>query len=90
MGDCDGGADRWVPLVAKAREEMRASEMPWRAMALNNAWANATLYRAVQSLPEAGFTAKRPGFFGSLSATMNHIYEVDLYYIDALEAGGTA
>lgn len=61
---------------------------PWLAMALNNAWANATLYRAVCTLSDEAFNAARPGFFPSLSRTMNHIYEVDLYYVDALEAGG--
>lgn len=63
-------------------------ENPWLKMALNNAWANATLYRALKALPEGAFTAPRPGFFGSLSRTMNHIYEVDLYYLDALAEGG--
>ena len=57
-------------------------------MALNNAWANATLYGAMRDLPEGAFTAPRPGFFPSLAATMNHIYEVDLYYLDALTQGG--
>jgi uncharacterized damage-inducible protein DinB len=31
---------------------------------------------------------RAPGFFPSLAATLNHIYEVDLYYIDALTEGG--
>ncbi|WP_375688437.1 DinB family protein [Pseudooceanicola sp. LIPI14-2-Ac024] len=57
-------------------------------MALNNAWANATLYTAFQDLAPGAFSAPRPGFFPSLAETMNHIYEVDLYYIDALEEGG--
>lgn len=61
---------------------------PYLQMALNNAWANATLYAALADLPDAGFQAARPGFFASLQATLNHIYEVDLYYIDALVAGG--
>ncbi|MAQ85908.1 MAG: nuclease [Maritimibacter sp.] len=61
---------------------------PFRTMALNNAWANATLYAALPALPKGAFTAPRPGFFPSLSKTLNHIYEVDLYYIDALEEGG--
>lgn len=66
---------------------MDTSEAPWLAMALNNAWANATLFRAIGTLEVGAFTAPRPGFFGSLCETMNHIYEVDLYYLDALEAG---
>lgn len=57
-------------------------------MALNNAWANATLYRAIMDLSKGAFTARRPGFFPSLSRTMNHIYEVDLFYLDALTEGG--
>ena len=61
---------------------------PYREMALNNAWANATLYAAMSPLSQADFTALRPGFFPSLAATMDHIYAVDLYYIDALEQGG--
>ncbi len=61
---------------------------PWLKMALNNAWANATLYDALAHLDTAAFTAPRPGFFPSLAATMNHIYKVDLYYLDALEQGG--
>lgn len=66
----------------------RTWENPWLKMALNNAWANATLYGALTALPEGAFTAPRPGFFGSLARTMNHIYEVDLYYLDALAEGG--
>jgi uncharacterized damage-inducible protein DinB len=61
---------------------------PYVAFASNNAWANRTFYAAVTGLPEGAFTAERPGFFPSLSATLNHIYEVDLYYIDALREGG--
>jgi len=61
---------------------------PWITMAQNNAWANATLYKALGALSAEAFAAARPGFFPSLLATMNHIYEVDLYYVDALDEGG--
>ncbi len=61
---------------------------PFLTMALNNAWANATLYGAMSGLSEDAFAAERPGFFPSLKATLNHIYMVDLYYVDALEQGG--
>lgn len=64
------------------------AENPWLKMALNNAWANATLYAALIDLPKGAFTAPRPGFFPSLCRTMNHIYEVDLFYLDALTGGG--
>ena len=61
---------------------------PYHLMALNNAWANATFYRAVERLTSEDFQAERPGFFPSLCRTLNHIYEVDLYYVDALDGGG--
>ena len=61
---------------------------PFVACASNNAWGNRTLHGAAAGLSEEVFTAERPGFFPSLSATLNHIYEVDLYYIDALTEGG--
>jgi uncharacterized damage-inducible protein DinB len=61
---------------------------PWREMALNNAWANRTLLGAVARLPPEEFTAPRPGFFASIRDTLDHIHEVDLYYLDALEQGG--
>lgn len=67
---------------------MEDAKAPYLRMALNNAWANATFYNALGALATEAFTAPRPGFFPSLSRTMNHIYEVDLYYVDALEAGG--
>ena len=60
----------------------------YEKMAQNNAWANATLYRAAQDLPEGAGQSSAPGFFPTLCRTLNHIYEVDLYYIDALEVGG--
>ena len=65
-----------------------AATHPWLKMAENNAWANLTLYSTVTALPKQAFTARRPGFFPSVCQTLNHIYEVDLYYLDALEAGG--
>lgn len=67
---------------------MYLTDTPYLAMALNNAWANATFYKALSALDDAAFAAQRPGFFDSLSRTMNHIYEVDLYYVDALVEGG--
>lgn len=66
---------------------MNRPAWPYLQMALNNAWANATLYRALSGLDAPAFAAERPGFFPSLSATLNHVYEVDLFYLDALEQG---
>lgn len=61
---------------------------PYAEMALNNAYANRTIYGAIAGMDRVAFTAKRPGFFPSICRTLNHIYEVDLFYIDALEEGG--
>jgi uncharacterized damage-inducible protein DinB len=61
---------------------------PYLQMAQNNAYANRTIYAAIGGLSPAEFTAPRPGFFDSLARTLNHIYEVDLFYVDALIEGG--
>lgn len=58
---------------------------PFLRMALNNAWANETLYAAVVRLSPGAFTARRPGFFPALSQTLNHILLVDRFYLAALE-----
>ena len=57
------------------------------AMARNNAWANHRLLSACEALTAEEFAAPRTGFFPSLRATLNHILDVDLYYIIALEGG---
>ena len=59
----------------------------YRAFAYNNAWANHRLLRACAELSPAEFEAERTGFFPSLQRTLNHIYVIDLFYVDALEAG---
>ena len=59
-----------------------------RAMARNNAHANARLLGAVAGLDAGAFAAERTSFFPSLRATLNHSFAVDRYYIDALEEGG--
>jgi uncharacterized damage-inducible protein DinB len=55
------------------------------AMAHNNAWANHRLLSACEALSPEEFAAPRVSFFPSLRRTFNHILDVDLYYIDALE-----
>ena len=60
----------------------------FKAMARNNRWANHRLHEACMALGPGEFTAARTGFFPSLSATLNHIHAIDLYYIDALVSGG--
>jgi len=59
----------------------------YRAFAYNNAWANHRLLMACAALDRAEFEAARTGFFPSLQATLNHIYIIDLFYVDALESG---
>jgi uncharacterized damage-inducible protein DinB len=59
----------------------------YRAFAYNNAWANHRLLTACASLSQQEFEAERTGFFPSLQLTLNHIYVVDLFYVDALEGG---
>src|SRR5690242_21928767 len=59
----------------------------FRAFAYNNAWANHRLLTACAVLDQAEFEAARTGFFPSLQATLNHIYVIDLFYVDALEGG---
>ena len=59
----------------------------YRAFAYNNAWANHRLLGACAELSQAEFEAERTSFFPSLQETLNHIYVVDLFYIDALEGG---
>src|SRR4029077_9531358 len=59
----------------------------YRAFAYNNAWANHRLLTACASLSQPEFEAKRTGFFPSLQMTLNHIYVIDLFYVDALEGG---
>lgn len=53
-------------------------------MARNNAYANERLYEACCRLSQAEFDAERAGFFPSIRETLNHNWEVDRYYLDAL------
>jgi uncharacterized damage-inducible protein DinB len=72
---------------------MRATDMPaslaqtYRALACNNAWANWRLLTACMKLSREDFEAERTGFFPTLQLTLNHIYVIDLFYVDALEGG---
>src|SRR5262247_2058973 len=59
----------------------------YRAFAHNNAWANHRLLTSCAFLGQEQFEAERTGFFPSLQLTLNHIYVVDLFYVDALEGG---
>jgi len=59
----------------------------YRAFAYNNGWSNHRLLAACAKLKPGEFEAERTGFFPGLQATLNHIYVIDLFYIDALEGG---
>jgi uncharacterized damage-inducible protein DinB len=61
---------------------------PLVAMARNNAWSNRRLHATCARLSQAELEAPRTSFFPTLQATLNHIYTVDAYYLDALEGGG--
>ena len=63
-----------------------------RIQARANRLSNHRLHAAMAPLSRAEFHAPRVGFFPSLAQTLNHILEVDLYYIGALhrEAGHRA
>jgi len=54
-----------------------------------NRLANRRLLAAVATLSEADFHAPRTSFFPSLALTLNHILNVDHYYIAALHGDAT-
>jgi uncharacterized damage-inducible protein DinB len=60
----------------------------FRAMARNNAWANARLLKACAQLTPEEFAAPRVSFFPSLRQTLNHILVVDRYYLADLMGTG--
>jgi uncharacterized damage-inducible protein DinB len=60
---------------------------PYRQLARNNHLANRRLQIAIAALQPAEWHAQRTSFFPSLCATLNHIYCVDLFYIDAMQGG---
>lgn len=61
---------------------------PYFEFAVNNRYANRTLYEAISGMDRAMFTARRPGFFPSLSKTLNHIRKVDAFYLGVLNGAG--
>ncbi len=67
---------------------MTATLNHFMMQALNNAWANSTLYKAILPMSDEDVAANRPSFFGSIIRTLNHINEVDSDYADALTAAG--
>ncbi|AAK89685.2 damage-inducible protein DinB [Agrobacterium tumefaciens] len=59
----------------------------FRKHARNNRLANLRLHRACLQLSQEAFVARRVSFFPTIRATLNHIYTVDRFYIDALQGG---
>jgi uncharacterized damage-inducible protein DinB len=56
-------------------------------LARYNAWANQRLYSACAQLGDAELKAKRPAFFGSIHATLNHILVGDRLWMSRLAGG---
>ena len=59
----------------------------FRKLARNNRLANMRLHQACLQLSQEEFVAPRVSFFPTLRATLNHIYTVDRFYIDAVKGG---
>lgn len=59
----------------------------FRKLARNNRLANVRLHASCLRLSHEELIALRTSFFPTIRATLNHIYLVDLFYIDALEGG---
>ena len=50
-----------------------------------NAWANRRLYEACAALSRADYHARRPSFFGSIHATLNHILVGDRIWMGGFQ-----
>ena len=59
-----------------------------RRQAENNALSNHRLLTACAQLDHAAFVATRTSFFPSIHLTLDHIYCVDVYYLDTIEENG--
>jgi uncharacterized damage-inducible protein DinB len=58
----------------------------FRQLARYNAWANERIYAAAAEFSDAERKAKRPSFFGSIHATLNHILVGDRVWLSRLAA----
>ena len=56
----------------------------FRQLADYNAWANGRIYTAAAELSDGERKAKRPSFFGSIHATLNHILVGDRIWLSRL------
>jgi len=59
-------------------------------LARYNGWANERLYDACAALGEGERKLKRPSFFGSIHATLNHLLVVDRLWMSRLVGGALA
>lgn len=57
-------------------------------MARYNAWANARLYAAARSLPDAAYRRDVGAFFGSLHGTLNHLLVADRIWMRRITGEG--
>ncbi|OWU85150.1 damage-inducible protein DinB [Oceanicola sp. 22II-s10i] len=62
---------------------------PHRLMARQNALANVALHAACAQLAPGEWEAERVSFFPSIRETLNHLWTVDVFYLDALHGGTT-
>lgn len=58
----------------------------FRRFARYNAWANRRLYEACAALTPEHYRAKRPSFFGSIHATLNHVLVGDRVWMGRFES----
>ena len=63
---------------------MKAELEYFRTLGRYNRWANQRLYTACARLSEAEYLKKRPSFFGSLHATLNHVLVGDRIWLGRL------
>jgi uncharacterized damage-inducible protein DinB len=57
----------------------------FRRFARYNAWANRRLYDACGALGDADYRTRRPSFFGSIHATLNHILVGDRIWLSRFQ-----
>jgi uncharacterized damage-inducible protein DinB len=57
----------------------------FQCLARYNAWANRRLYDACAQLSADDYLAKRPSFFGSIHATLNHILVGDRVWLSRFQ-----
>ncbi|MDH3474472.1 MAG: DinB family protein [Rhodospirillales bacterium] len=61
------------------------SKAVFEALAENNLWSNHRLHRACAGLSEGAYFQERPSFFGTIHATLTHILETDLRYLNRMK-----